>query len=81
MGQPSRRDEFPLNPQISLQVFEKWVIDFIGPVQPLGKNTGVRYIITAIEYLTIWMEAHRVRDYIATTAAKFLFKYVLTRFG
>jgi len=40
MGKPSRRDEFPLNPQVSLQVFDKWVIDFIGPIQLAGKKTG-----------------------------------------
>lgn len=51
-GKPSWRDELLLNPQISLQVFDKWDIDFIGPIQPSGKKMGAQYIITATEYLT-----------------------------
>jgi hypothetical protein len=47
LGKPSRRDEIQLSPQLTLQAFEKWAIDFGGPINPLGKRTGARYIITA----------------------------------
>jgi len=39
------------------------------------------YIITATEYLTRWVETQPVKDCTLATAAKFLFEYVLTRFG
>jgi len=55
-GKPSCRDEMPLNPQMRLQPFEKWAIDFLRPIKPQGKM-GAQYIITVIEYLTCWVEA------------------------
>ena len=70
-----------MNPQVSLQPFEKWAIDFVGLIQPPGKKMGAWYIITTTEYLTKWAEAQLVKDCIVATTVKFLFDYVLTRFG
>ena len=64
-----------------MQPFEKWTIDFVGPIQPLGKKTDAQYIITATEYLTRWVEAQPVKDYTGATTVKFIFEYVLTKFG
>ena len=57
VGKPSRRDEIHLALQLTLQAFEKWAIDFMGPINPPGKCTGARYIVTAVEYLTRWVKA------------------------
>ena len=35
-GRPSRRDEMPLQLQMALQAFDKWAINFIGPINPPG---------------------------------------------
>ena len=71
----------PLAPQITLQDFDKWAVDFVIPISPSGKWTGARYIITATDYLTRWAEAAPVKYCTAMTAVKFLFENVVTRFG
>lgn len=80
IGKPSWRDEIMLKPQMMLQSFEKWAIEFVGPITPQGKM-GAHYIITATEYLTRWVEAHPVKGCMATTTMKFLLENMLTRFG
>ena len=72
-GKPSRKDEMPLVLQVTLQAFDKWAIDFVGPINPPAKKSGGRYIITATDYLTRWDEAQPVKNCSAATAAKFIF--------
>ena len=66
---------------MALQAFEKWAVNFVCLINPLGKKTGARYIITAIDYVTCWEEAQAVRDCTAETIAHFIFEHILTRFG
>jgi hypothetical protein len=80
VGNPSRRDELPLQPVRDLQSFEKWAIDFIGPINPTSKHSKYRYIITTTDYLPYWAEAAVVHDYSTDTAAKFIFKNIITQF-
>ena len=71
----------PLVPHITLQEFDKWFIDFVRPISPIGERTGAQYIITTTNYLTRWVEATVVKDCTFATFAKFLFENVVTRFG
>jgi len=64
-----------------LQPFEKWAIDFVGPIQPPDKKTGVHYIIIVKKYLTRWAKAQPVKACTGATTVKFLFEYVLTKFS
>ena len=78
---PSRRDEMPLVPKLTLQAFDKWVVDFVGPISLVRKCTGARYIITVMDNLNKWEKVAPIKDCIVATTTKFLFENVVTRFG
>ena len=64
-----------------MQPFDKWAVDFVGPINPLGKRTGARYINTTTDYLTRWVENAPVVDCIAATATRLLFDNIVAWFG
>ena len=78
---PSWQDEMFLAPQVTLQPFDKWVLDFVGPINPPRKKNGARYIMTATDYLMRWVEAASVVDYITATTTIFVFDNIVTWFG
>ena len=64
-----------------LHPFEKWDVDFMGPIKLLGKRIGARYIITTTYYLMRWAEDAPVMDCTTVIASKFLFDNIVTWFG
>ena len=40
----------PLSMNLATQPFEKWEIDFIGPISPAVHNSQAKYIIVATDY-------------------------------
>ncbi|MCO5606432.1 hypothetical protein L7F22_060620 [Adiantum nelumboides] len=76
-----RKDRMLLHPIKVTQPFEKWGLDFVGPISPAAYNTQSRYIIVAIDYVTKWTEAKASRKADAITTANFLFENIIARFG
>lgn len=71
----------PLVPILAQVPFEKWGIDFVGPIAPASKPGQKRYILVATDYVTKWAEAIATRTDNASTVATFLYENIITRFG
>ena len=80
-GKPTQMDRMPHQPILPLEPFQKWKMDFVGPIKPMAKQTRNRYILVATDYCTKWMEAVALRDNKTSSVAKFLYKNIMTRFG
>ena len=63
--------------QVTLQPFDKWAVDFVGPINMPGKCTSSCYTITATDYLTRWEEAKLVIDCTYVTVASFIFENIV----
>lgn len=61
-------------------VFQHWSIDFAGPF-PKDSETGMQYVLIAVEWVTRWAEAEATLDASPETAADFLYSRVICRFG
>ncbi|XP_026398502.1 protein NYNRIN-like [Papaver somniferum] len=75
-------ERLPLNRQDALKIQKKsgWGLDIIGPIKPTSSGRH-KYIITATEYSTKWVEAIPLRDYSGATIAAFIKAYIICRFG
>ena len=71
----------PDSPIMPLDPFQKWGLDFVGPVKPKASKSGNRYILVATDYCTKWVEAVALKDNKASSVARFLYKNIMTRFG
>jgi hypothetical protein len=79
MGKPVARDEMPLQPQVLIEPFEKWALDFVGPIDL--PSQGKRYILVCTNYVTKWAEAKALARGTEQTIVNFLFEDIFTRFG
>eukprot|EP00253_Pinus_taeda_P027132 PITA_27132 len=79
MSQPNHRDEMPLNPQVILEPFERWALDFIGPINP-PSNQRVD-ILVSTDYMNKWVEAKELIIANEESVLTFLFEEIFVRFG
>jgi transposase InsO family protein len=81
VGRPTSSSAMPLVPILAQAPFEKWRIDFVGPIAHASRNGQKQYILVSTEYVTKWAEDSAVRSDNASTVAKFLYENIITRFG
>jgi hypothetical protein len=55
MGKPTASDEMPLQAQVVIEPFEKWDLEFVGPINLMSRRR--RYILFCKYYVTKWVEA------------------------
>jgi len=79
MGQPVKSDEMPHQPQLQIEPFEKWALDFVGPINPPSKQK--MYILVCTDYVTKWVEAKTFPKAIEDAVANFLYEDIFLRFG
>lgn len=59
----------------------KWGFNFVVSIKHVGQFTSNKYIIVTTYYATKWVEAKAFRINIMIVITKFLYEYILTRFG
>jgi hypothetical protein len=79
MGRPVKSDEMPLQPQLQIEPFEKWALDFVGPINPPSKQK--MYILVCTDYVTKWVEAKALPKATEDAVANFLYEDIFVCFG
>ena len=68
----------PLQPILSVELFDLWGIDFMGP---FPNSFGNVYILVAVEYMSKWVEAVACKTNDNKVVVKFLKENIFVRFG
>jgi hypothetical protein len=56
-------------------------LDFIGLIKHVGNSTKNWHILVAIGYATKWVETNALRTNVVVVTTKFIYKFILKRFG
>jgi transposase InsO family protein len=68
-----------LQSHVVIEPFNKWVLDFVGPINPMSHRR--RYILVCTYYVTKWVEAKALYSANEQYLVDFLFEDIFTRFG
>jgi transposase InsO family protein len=63
--------------QVLVRPFEKWALDFVGPINPPSK--GRKYILVYTDYVMIWVEEKALFIEKERSVVVFLFEDIITR--
>ncbi len=56
-------------------------LDFISPIKPTCRLIGNKYIWVALNYAIKWVEVKALITNTAIVTARFLYEYIMTKFG
>ena len=79
MGKLIPRDEMPLQPQVNFEPFEKWFMEFVGPINRPSKQKS--YIIVCTDYLKKWAETKGIKEAIEEKVDEFLRENIFYKYG
>eukprot|EP00253_Pinus_taeda_P022345 PITA_22345 len=75
-----KKSTFPLQPVNIEQPFEQWGLDIIGEINP-NSSKQHKYILTATDYFTKWVEAIPLKTTNSEAIIEFIDQFIITRFG
>jgi len=79
LGKPTLADQMPLQTQVLVEPFEKWALDFVGPISPMSRKK--KYILVCTDYVTKWVEAKALFSATEKSVIDFIYEDIFTRFG
>lgn len=68
----------PLHPQVIVTPFDKWGLDFVGPIDP--PSNGRSYILFCTNYVIKWVEVKAFKHARDNKVANFLYEEIFTRY-
>ncbi|CAN6562546.1 unnamed protein product [Malus baccata var. baccata] len=77
-GNIGPKQQMPQTPIFSVEIFDVWGIDFMGP---FPSSHGFLYILLAVNYVSKWVEAKATRTNDSRVVADFVKTNIFARFG
>ena len=69
----------PLQPQVMIEPFEKWALDFVGPISPMSCKKN--YILVCTDYVMKWIESKALFQATEKYVVEFVYEEIFTWFG
>ena len=79
MGQQNILYDMPVQPQLVVETFDRWSLDFVGPINPPSRQKV--YILVCTYYMTKWVEFVALVKANDQVVIDFLYANIFTHFG
>jgi hypothetical protein len=79
IGRPTSAKEMTLQAQVMIEPFEKWSLNFVGPISPMSRRKN--YILVCTDYVTKWVEEKSLFRATEKYVIEFIYEDIFTCFG